>query len=344
MRILHAPKNVAGQAGMISRAQRRLGHTSDVLVFNQNRFNFECDFNVGLDEYRPSFRPFVKLKYFLKVVRKYDVFHFHYGTSLLPRNLDLYFFATIGRKLGKRTVMHYWGSDIIQIDLAKRFTLIPEATLKQLFPIKDDEKKRERIERTNALVDLSIVGDFSLLPFSPRSQVVRQAIDYRSIPFVGAGKDDGVVRIVHAPTNRDIKGTSHILKATERLRSEGMSVELVLVEDLPHCEAMEIYKSAEIVVDDVLQGPYGIFAMECMALGKPVLGRIDPSFLHYYPELPIISTNPENLYHNLRHLVLDKERRRALGIEGRSYTERNHDADVIAVQLVSLYESLKRTD
>ncbi|MDD1756584.1 MAG: glycosyltransferase [Methanomassiliicoccales archaeon] len=342
MRILHAPKNVAGQASMISRAQRKLGHTSDVMVFNQNRFNFECDINVGLDEYRAAFRPFIKLKHFLRVVRRYDVFHFHYGTSLLPWNLDLYYFATIGRKLGKRAIMHYWGSDVIQIDLAKKYTLIPEATLREIFPMNDDEKKRKKIERTNSLVDLSIVGDYSLLPFSPNSLVVRQAIDHHAIPFIGAGEGDGVVRVVHAPTNRDIKGTSQIIKVIDRLRSEGMPLELVLVENLPHDEAMEVYKTAEIAVDDILQGPYGIFAMECMALGKPVLGRIDPSLSHYYPGLPIISTTPETLHHELMQLVVDKQRRRDLGIKGREYIEKNHDSEMIAAQLVSLYESLLR--
>jgi hypothetical protein len=342
MRILHAPKNVAGQASMISRAQRKLGHTSDVMVFNQNRFNFECDINVGLDEYRAPLRPFIKLKYFMRVVRRYDVFHFHYGTSLLPWNLDLYYFATIGRKLGKRVIMHYWGSDVIQIDLAKRYTLIPEATLHDIFPLNDDDKKRKEIGRTNSLVDLSIVGDYSLLPFSPKSLVVRQALDHHAIPFIGAGECDGAIRVVHAPTNRDIKGTSHIIKVIDRLRSEGMPLELVLVENLPHDEAMEVYKTAEIVVDDILQGPYGIFAMECMALGKPVLGRIDPSLSQYYPGLPIISTTPETLHHDLMQLALDRQRRKDLGIKGREYIEKNHDSGMIAAQLVSLYESLLR--
>jgi glycosyltransferase involved in cell wall biosynthesis len=343
MRILHAPKNVAGQASIISRAQRKLGHTSDVLVFNQNRFNFECDMNIDLDGHPSPIRPLVKLKYFLKVMRKYDVFHFHYGTSLLPRNLDLYLFAIIGRRVGKRTIMHYWGSDVIQIDLAKKYTLIPEAKLHEIFNIKDDQKRRNRIERTNSLVDLSVVGDYSLLPYSPNSQVVRQAIDYRAIPFIGAGNDDGLIRIVHAPTNRDIKGTSHVIKAVEKLRSEGMPLELVLVENRSHAEAMEIYKTAEMVVDDILQGPYGIFAMECMALGKPVLGRIDPSFSSYYTGLPIVNTTPETLLNNIKQLALNTEKRKDLGVEGRRYIEKNHDSDAIAAQLVSLYEALFKT-
>jgi len=338
MRILHAPKNIAGQASMISRAQRRRGLTSDVLVFDQNRYNFDCDINIRLSKYPGLLRPLVKLYYFLRVVRNYDLFHFHYGTSLLPKNLDLYFFAVFGRYVGKRTIMEYWGSDVIQSDLAKQFTLIPEVTLRAISPSLD-AKKRKRIGRINSLVDQSIVGDYSLLPFSPGSLVVRQALNHKSIPYVGAGTNERPIKVVHAPTNRDIKGTSHILSAIEVLKAEGLPLELILVENRTHDDAMKIYETAEIVVDDVLQGPYGIFAMECMAIGKPVLGRIDPQLAHYYPGLPIVSTTPDNLEANLRSLAVDSEKRRKLGEQGREYVENNHDADIIAGQLVELYES-----
>jgi glycosyltransferase involved in cell wall biosynthesis len=48
------------------------------------------------------------------------------------------------------------------------------------------------------------------------------------------------------------------------------------------------------------------------------------------------------LHHELMQLVVDKQRRRDLGIKGREYIEKNHDSEMIAAQLVSLYESLLR--
>ena len=48
-----------------------------------------------------------------------------------------------------------------------------------------------------------------------------------------------------------------------------------IVEGLRHDEALEHYRDADIVVDQLNAGWYGLFAIECMALGKPVV-----TFLH----------------------------------------------------------------
>ena len=56
---------------------------------------------------------------------------------------------------------------------------------------------------------------------------------------------------------------------------EGLDADLEIVEGLRHDEAFERYRDADIVVDQLNAGWYGILAIECMALGKPVV-----TFLH----------------------------------------------------------------
>ena len=336
LRVLHAPANPAGQATVISRAQRELGIKSDVLVFNQKVFGFDVDYDLKIDERPWGTRILCKKWNFLKLARKYDVFHFHFGRSMLPKNLDL----GLLRMMGKKTVMQYWGSDIMQVDLAKKYTLLTEETLRQIIPGLDDDKQRKRIARIDKKVGASIVGDYSLVPFSPESRVVRQALDISKIPFVGVESKKEGINIVHAPTNRLIKGTGRILAAIERLRKEGFKVNTVLVENMPHDKAIEAFKTADIVVDDVLQGPYGLVAMECMALGKPVLGRIDRHFAGMYKDLPIVNTDPDSIYENLKALATNPAMRAELGKKGRAYVEANHDAKVIAQQLIDIYRSL----
>lgn len=335
LRILHAPANPAGQATIISRAQRELGAKSDVLVFNQKVFGFDVDYNLNIDERPWGTRILVKKWNFLKLARKYDVFHFHFGRSLLPLSLDL----SLLRMMGKKTVMQYWGSDIMQFDLAKKYTLLTDEALRQIIPGLDDEKQRKKIAKINKKVKMSLIGDYSLLPFSPNSRVVRQALDISKLPFVGC-EPKKEVNIVHAPTNRLIKGTDKILATIDRLKNEGAKVNAVLVENMPHEAAIEAFKSADIVVDDVLQGPYGLVAMECMALGKPVLGRIDQHFAGKYEDLPIVNSNPDNLYDNLKELIANPHMRVELGKKGRAYVEANHDAKAIAGQLLEIYKSL----
>ncbi|HUW42816.1 MAG TPA: glycosyltransferase [Thermoplasmata archaeon] len=336
IRVLHAPANPAGQATTISRAQRELGIESDVLVFNKNVFAFDVDIDLRLDARPWGTRYLAQLRNFFRCARKYDVFHFHFGRSLLPKNIDL----SLLRIMGKKTLMQYWGSDIIQIDVAKKYTLLSEETLKQVIPGLNDEKQRKKIAKIKKKVGASIVGDFSLLPFAPDSKVIRQALDVSDFTFVGCEPKRENVSIVHAPTNRLIKGTGKIIAAVERLKKDGYKVDLIIVENMPHGEAIEAFKKADIVVDDVLQGPYGLVAIECMALGKPVLGRIDENFAGMYKDLPIVNTNPDNLYENLKTLVLNPQMCFDLGKRGRAYVEANHDAKVIAQQLIDLYKSL----
>jgi glycosyltransferase involved in cell wall biosynthesis len=336
LRVLHAPANPAGQATTISRAQRELGVRSDVLVFNQKVFGFDVDYDLKIDDRPWGTRTLTKKLNFLKLSRKYDVFHFHYGRSLLPLNLDL----GLLRMMGKKTVMQYWGSDIMQVDVAKKYTLLDEETLNKIIPGIDDEKQRKNIAKINRKVGASLVGDYSLVPFSPGSKVIRQALDVSNFPFVGCEPKRENVRIIHAPTNRLFKGTGRIIAAVERLKKDGYKVNLILVENMPHSEAVEAFKKADIVVDDVLQGPYGLVAMECMALGKPVLGRIDEHFAGMYKDLPVFNTNPDNLYENLKTLALNPQMCFDLGKRGRAYVEANHDAKVIAQQLIDLYKSL----
>src|SRR5262249_56453568 len=83
--------------------------------------------------------------------------------------------------------------------------------------------------------------------------------------------DDGVVTIVHSPNHRHYKGTRFLVDAVETLRREGLPVELVVVEGKPNAEAKREYARADLVADQFLIGAYALFAIEGMALSKPVV-------------------------------------------------------------------------
>jgi len=70
---------------------------------------------------------------------------------------------------------------------------------------------RSAIEKIARYADITIIGDYSLLPYSPNSIVVKQAIDLNEFRFVGYSKkkDFAKIKIVHAPSNRKIKGTDY---------------------------------------------------------------------------------------------------------------------------------------
>lgn len=336
MKILHAPFNIAGQASIISRAQRQIGHQSDVLIFYDNNFGYENDFDLKTKTTNKWKIKFVFLFYFIKAVSQYDILHFHSGHGLLPRLLDFYCYTI----LKKKTVMHYWGSDVIQSDIAKKYTLFTDEIFKKVYPTLNNEKKRAQLRWMESKVDATIVGDFSLLPYSPTSIVIRQAINLKKIKDIRPQtKKNTPLKILHAPTKKDLKGTSIIESIVAKLKTK-YKISYERIENLPNQQALQKYAEADIIVDDILQGPYGILAIECMALQKPVICRIDDGLMHYYPDLPIVNSNPDTLLRNLETLITNEPLRRTLGKKGREYVLRHHDSIKIAQELVDLYERL----
>lgn len=90
LRILHALSNPAGQAGILARAQRQQGHQTFSCTSNGNFLNYYVDKNLELNKGASLINQIWKrVIFFLSVFFKYDVFHFHAGTSLLPFRLDL---------------------------------------------------------------------------------------------------------------------------------------------------------------------------------------------------------------------------------------------------------------
>ena len=146
--------------------------------------------------------------------------------------------------------------------------------------------------------------------------------------------------ILHAPSSRRRKGTEHVIAAVE-----GLDADLEIVEGLHHDEAFERYRNADIVVDQLNAGWYGLFAIECMALGKPVV-----TFLHeeavqrteeaFGTTVPIVSATAETLREQLRPLVADAAERRRVGAASRAYVELVHDQERITDRLLDVYARL----
>lgn len=335
LRILHAPTELAGQIGTISRAQRQLGYYSYSCNYANNWLGYECDESLHLDQltnkYQQGFR---MLRFFLGTIRKYDVFDFHFGGSLLPWNYDL----PILRALGKKMVMHYWGADVRQKSIAERKNKFVKVKME------DEKRVVDAIKRIAKYIDTAIVSDYELHEYVrdhfKKVVVIRQAIDLQKYSPAIPLKDNNKPVIIHAPSNKRTKGTEYVVEAISQLQKKHQ-LEFILVHGVPHHQAKKIYQKADIIVDQLQDGIHGVFAVEAMALGKPVICYIREDLRKTYPKgLPIVSANPDNIYEQLKTLVENPELRHDLGLRGRDYVEENHDSLKIAGQLIELYESL----
>jgi glycosyltransferase involved in cell wall biosynthesis len=150
------------------------------------------------------------------------------------------------------------------------------------------------------------------------------------------------VRVVHAPNHRLFKGTRFLLEAMEKLQREGLPIELKLVERVPNREALEIYRTADIVFDQCIIGFHGYFALEALAMGKPVMVYIrDPErYLIHPEECPFINARADRVEAVLRELVHDRPRLHRLGVQGRRYLEKHFTPRAFAGRLRTAYEDL----
>ena len=75
---------------------------------------------------------------------------------------------------------------------------------------------------------------------------------------------------------KNIKGTGFIIKAISKLKKEGYKVRQLILDDIPMRYLRYYQVQADIVVDQLIYGQFGQTAIECMALGKPVIGYLRP--------------------------------------------------------------------
>lgn len=267
---------------------------------------------------------------------RFEVFHFHYGRTMHAQFMDLPYL----KRMNKKRLMHHWGNDV-RTETA--------ATRNNPYAYTGDSPPAEHIHRTlcelSRFVDDAIVQDYEVYPYVSdyyeRVHVVPIAFDVHNTTPSYPTLENDMPLVVHAPTNPLFKGTAQIEAAMERLREEGCRFEYRRVEKMSNAEALQLYRRADIVVDQILCGSYGLLAVESMALGKPVVGFIREDLVSMFPEAPPIeSATPDTVQAVVRALLTDPQRRRTRGWMGRKYAEKHHDTQVVATKLLAIYNQI----
>lgn len=151
------------------------------------------------------------------------------------------------------------------------------------------------------------------------------------------------LRVVHASNHMHFKGTSYLEIATNELIAEGIDIELIVVERLSNEEALAIYRTADLIFDQCLIGFHGYFAIEAMALGKPVMCyiRYPEKYLLYPEQCPIVNIHCDNLKHTLRSFATtERHLLRSLGHQSRAYVEQHYSLDAFEKRLSKCYQEL----
>lgn len=371
MRIFHGPIPVVGLPWAHSRAQRKLGHVSDFVLFDT--FGSEWllegwDKNLRLTKQLISVPHFsfrvnnilhhIKFgKFVLDCMKNYDVFHFYSNWSLFPGkwlNLDLfplYRDLPILRSLGKKIVFHRIGcSDSkLKTNFSKLDPCVCSVCKAGFSGLCNDKKTAFQCFIQKKYGHATITGLPDMSDFDQESIYVPATIDLDRWKFkesrnISAAEPIKVIQVAGNLDSRgDTKGVRYTTQAIKRLKESGCNVDLAIVDRIPIHNMPSVIERADIVVDQLLFGWFGLSAIEAMALGKPVIAYLRESWLQFHCEHfskpPIVEAHPKDLFTVLRELIRKEDLPR-LGLQCRRYVEEVHDPLKIGQKLIEQYSTV----
>lgn len=341
MRILHAPKNIAGQPYVLSRAQRKLGHHSDVLTLTKSKYGYYVDICLDIAQLDPCGRFKILIATIVRTIRKYDVIHLHYepalvtsiGISCLFSQSDL----ALLKIFRKQIFFHFRGCDIrmSQQDVKRnKYSPCRNCSIN----CGTDIEKQEKLNGVRKYANLIFLSTPDLLVDVPGGILVPRVINIDESTYSPEKQFYNKVPLVlHAPSDRKIKGTDAIIQAVESVKKSGFRFDFRLVENMSFKEVQELYRKADIVIDQLQVGWYGNVAIEAMANGTPVLSYIRDDLTSFRKNLPIVNCTKDNLAEKLKTLLDSPEERKKIGQASFEYIRKVHDSRKIAELLIKLY-------
>lgn len=352
LRVLHAPVNVGNQPWVLSRAERDHGVNSDVVVVYSTWLGYPYDVCLGEVGDR-GFRTILKRGiYGLTSPFRYDVMHYYFGRSLINWDdlagveglqfLDL----KIARRLGRKVFFTLQGCDVriaSESNARNAVTMCGpgKCGAYQTCLASLDLRRRWFIDKIIPLCDRVFYLNPELAHYVPGGQFLPYASFDVERTETTPPEPNGRPLILHAPSDPGIKGTPRILAAIEALKSRH-EFDFQLVENLPHSEAMMLYRRADLVIDQVLAGWYGGFAVELMAMGKPVACYLREDDLGVLPpamrsELPLLPIDPEHIEEQLDALLVQRSSWPEWGLRARDFACRWHNPNRIAQAMIAAY-------
>lgn len=145
------------------------------------------------------------------------------------------------------------------------------------------------------------------------------------------------------------KGTDLLETAARRVVERHPSLaELIIVENRPYREYIELLRSAHIVLDQIYSYTPAINALLAMAYGLNVVSGGEPEYYDFIGERdnrPVINAVPEleGLTSILERAVLDRGMIAERGRRSREFVELHNDCDIVARRFLSFWQERLNT-
>lgn len=354
-----------------SRAMESKGYQSEVYTVDYySVINKREDWGEVLSEqynFWPShIKPYLA---FIHAFLKYDVFFIPFSGFFIGGTLCNHLQSFFFKVAKKKVVVIPYGSDSY-VYKRIRSTSINQALLMS-YP--SAAKKQEKIARDvdywvkNA--DVIVSGFMGMDGFGrwdvliPTQLFIDLNVWKKSSRKSLADGYSETVYVAHAPNHRGFKGSEFVIDAVNALKSQGVKVELLLLEKMQNDEVKNALNTkVDILIEQLIFQGHAMNGLEGLASGLPTICNLeDENYLlpfrrwTYFDECPLVSASPEDLKETLLKLIRNPQLRNDLGDASRLYVEKYHGLDSSAYlfenvisfaygkigSLVDLYHPLK---
>lgn len=337
-RLLIGPANSAGQGHAWARAAERLprvGAVNFALRTPDERFAFPADFSVRTTDFTAN--QVWQHRQRRAILRGFTHVIVESGRRVWgPRESPAEQIRVMLDR-GIRVGLLFHGSDIrvpsvhARLDPASPF-------IDGRYP---DTDKLERLTRANH----ALVAEHTLPTFVSTPPLLDHLPDATWLPVVvdpdpweRAATRPPLERtrpvVVHAPSNRGLKGTELITDALTTLDAEGV-IEYREITGVPAAQMVRLYSEADIVVDQFVLGEYGVAACEAMAAGRVVVSHFAERHRAFVEQaagmrLPIVESGAHEVADVIRRVLEERDAHREIAATGPAFVRALHDGRLSA--------------
>ncbi|MDJ0768360.1 MAG: hypothetical protein QNJ12_06180 [Ilumatobacter sp.] len=335
LRVLYAPRNIAGQAEAYAHCLRAAGHSAEVWSYGPPAFSFGADRVIDLGRLRAD--PLHRWQVLDDAVRSFDVIHFQYGRSLVDPDLpevaplsDLPLLWSLDKKL----IMNYRGSDVRlkSVHTARE----PDSYMRSADVECDEARIRANVSVARRYCDALLVSTPGLLDYVPDAMWLPHVVDTQWWAKRPAAERT-IPRVAHMPSRRSAKASDVVDRTCRTLSDRGV-IEYVPLTGLDRDGVRAAFHAADIVVDSLTIGDHGLVSVEAMAAGAIAVAHIHERNRDRNPGVPVVEATVHDLELVLEGLAADPDRRAALKRESVDWVRAKHSMEVVGPLLVDLYQ------
>jgi hypothetical protein len=289
----------------------------------------------------------IKMIVFIYAVIKYDVFVFSFNSSFFS-----FYDLPVLKFMKKKIIYRFHGADCRPAFLSgglvgdsKNFNV--EECIRRTLKKKRMLKKIEKY--ADVIISNPLFSHFLERPFvlGPRIGIPSKIHTHedkkdKDKELSTVNRSEGKVRVLHAPSHREAKGTGKIRMAVANLQKRGCAVELVEIHGKENKVVLAELPRCDFILDQLYSDtPMAALTVEAAFFSKPAVvgGYAKEENSKFYPPghiPPSYYCHPDNYEDAVLQLIEDEDYRLELGRRAKEFVDTNWRPAIIAERYLQL--------